>query len=208
MSHMIKFVFDANVPWDLEKINKLDTIMQVLDNSNFKICMSNDNFIEMHHDVRNKFRKYQFVVIDEPNEMDFKEFRTRIRNENIMLDKKDSAVLYSCNKIDADFIVSSDTHVLLEAKKYIKMFDRKTRAFHLLDVIQYLKKTGILDAKSCLNISLDLYKKKEIPHLVTNHGNELIDNVLKRNDWISDEIKSCMNTFNNYKQHISIYYQL
>ena len=208
MNHMIEFVFDANVPWDLEKINKLDKIMQVLDNSNFKICMSYDNFIEMPHDVRNKFRKYQFVVIDEPDEMDFKEFRTRIRNEKIILDKKDSAVLYSCNKTGADFIVSSDTHFLLEAKKYIKIFDRKTRAFHLLDVIKYLKQMEILDAKSCVNTSLDLYKKKEIPHLVTNHGKELIDDTLKRNDWINNETKSCMNTFNNYKQHIFSYYQL
>lgn len=205
---MIEFVFDANVPWDLEKINKLDRIMQALDNSNFKICMSNDNFIEMPHTVRNKFKKYQFVVIDEPDEVNFKKFRGRIRKNKIILDKKDSAVLYSCNKIDADFIVSSDTHFLLEAKKYIQFYDRKAQAFHLLDVIKYLKKMELLDAKSCVNISLNLYKKKEIPHLVTNHGNELIDDTLKRKDWINDETKFCMNTFNNYKQHISSYYQL
>jgi len=37
---MIKFVFDANVPWDLDKINMLENIMHVLNNVNFRIYMS------------------------------------------------------------------------------------------------------------------------------------------------------------------------
>ncbi len=205
---MIEFVFDANVPWDLDKINKLDTLMQALDNSNFKICMSDGNFMEMPIAVRNKLKKYQFVSIDKANEKNFDDFRIKMRSENIILDKNDSAVLYSCNEIDADFIVSSDTQVLLQANKYKDIFSMKTKAFHLLDLIQYLKKIGILDAKFCANLSLDLYKKKEIPHLVLNHGNELIDDTTKRNKWIINQTKSCMDTFNNYKEHISKYHQL
>ena len=205
---MIEFVWDANVPWDLDKINKLDPIMQILDNSNYKICMSNNNFIEVPTFIRNKLKDYHFFSIDEPNENDFNDFRIKIRNENIILDKNDSAVLYSCNKIDADYIVSSDTQVILQANKYNSISGIKAKAFHLLDLIQYLKKIGILDAKFCAILSLDLYKKKEIPHLVTNHGNELIDDTTKRKTWIDGQTKSCMNTFNSYKEHISRYHQL
>lgn len=205
---MIEFVWDANVPWDLDKINKLDPIMKALDNSNFKICMSNDNFMEVPIVIRNKLKDYHFVSIDEPDEKNFSDFRIKMRSKNIILEKKDSAVLYSCNKIDADFIVSSDTQVLLQANKYNSIFGIKAKAFHLLDLIQYLKKIGILDAKFCAILSLDLYKKKEIPHLVINHGNELINDTTKRKIWIADRTKSCMDTFNNYKEHISKYHQL
>lgn len=205
---MIEFVWDANVPWDLDKINKLDPIMKALDNSNFKICMSNDNFMEVPIVIRNKLNGYHFFSIDEPDEKNFSDFRIKMRNKNIILEKKDSAVLYSCNKIDADFIVSSDTQVLLQADKYNRIFGINAKAFHLLDLIQYLKKVGILDAKFCAILSLDLYKKKEIPHLVINHGNELISDTTKRNIWIADQTKTCMDTFNNYKEHISRYHQL
>ena len=205
---MIEFVWDANVPWDLDKINKLDPIMKALDNSNFKICMSNDNFMEVPIVIRNKLKDYHFVSIDEPDEKNFSDFRIKMRSENIILEKNDSAVLYSCNKIDADFIVSSDTQVLLQANKYNSIFGIKAKAFHLLDLIQYLKKVGILDAKFCAILSLDLYKKKEIPHLVINHGKELINDTTKRNIWIADQTKSCKDTFNNYKEHISRYHQL
>ena len=205
---MIEFVWDANVPWDLDKINKLDPIMKALDNSNFKICMSNDNFMEVPIVIRNKLKDYHFFSIDEPDEKNFSDFRIKMRSKNIILEKNDSAVLYSCNKIDADFIVSSDTQVLLQADKYNRIFGINAKAFHLLDLIQYLKKVGILDAKFCAILSLDLYKKKEIPHLVINHGNELINDTTKRNIWIADQTKTCMDTFNNYKEHISRYHQL
>lgn len=205
---MIEFVWDANVPWDLDKINKLDPIMKALDNSNFKICMSNDNFMEVPIVIRNKLNNYHFFSIDKPDEKNFSDFRIEMRSKNIILEKKDSAVLYSCNKIDADFIVSSDTQVLLQADKYNRIFGINAKAFHLLDLIQYLKKVGILDAKFCAILSLDLYKKKEIPHLVINHGNELINDTTKRNIWIADQTKTCMDTFNNYKEHISRYHQL
>ena len=205
---MIEFVWDANVPWDLDKINKLDPIMKALDNSNFKICMSNDNFMEVPIVIRNKLKDYHFFSIDEPDEKNFNDFRIKMRSKNIFLDKNDSAVLYCCNEIDADFIVSSDTQVLLQANKYNSVFDIKAKAFHLLDLIQYLKKIGILDANFCSILSLDLYKKKEIPHLVINHGNELINDTTKRKIWITSQTKSCMDIFNNYKEHISRYHQL
>lgn len=45
---MIGFVFDANVPWDLEKIGKLDEMLKILeDNLNFRIYISELNFNEM-----------------------------------------------------------------------------------------------------------------------------------------------------------------
>jgi len=202
---MIKFVFDANVPWDLDKINMLENIMHVLNNVNFRIYMSNINYIEMPINVRTKFGNYNFITIEEPNKNEYDEFRKEIRQKGIILDKKDSAVLYMCNKINANYIVSSDTKVKLASKKYIDKYNKDARPFHILDFLKFLHKGELVESKSCINMALSLYKNKELPYMIENFGNELISDRTKRQSWIRTEKKSSLNTFNNYEQHIRIH---
>lgn len=199
---MIGFVFDANAPWDLEKIGKLDEMLKILeDNLNFRIYISELNFNEMPVRVRTKLSKYQHVIIDPLNDEEYDNFRREIRDKNIILDRKDSAVLYTSNKIDADYIVSTDTTVQLMAKRYADIYNKKVKPFHLLDMFSFLHKVKLIESNSCIKMALSLYKNKEIPYMVVRHG-ELIDDITKRNAWIKEETKLSVNTFNSYEHHI------
>ncbi|WP_135604092.1 hypothetical protein [Methanococcoides sp. NM1] len=200
---MIVCVFDANVPWDLYKLDKLDQIMKLFSSANLSIHMSNDNFLEMPRTIGNMFKTYQNVEIDESDDNGLNTFKKQIRDEGIILDKKDSAVLYSCDKIDADFVVSSDTNVILSTNKYANTYSKKVKGFHILDIITYLKNENFLDKNECMRIFLALYSKKEIPYLVETHGNELIRDVSTRSIWIAGNTKSCIAKFNTYSKHIS-----
>ena len=202
---MIKFIFDANVLWDLDKINMLEKIMHVLNNVDFRIYMSRINYIEMPIIVRNKLKDYNFFTIEEPNENEYNEFRKEIRQKGIILDNKDSAVLYVCEKINANYIVSSDTKVNLASKKYATKYNTDTRPFHILDFLKLLHKGNLIESKLCINMALNLYKHKELPYMIENFGSELISNKTKRQNWIQTEKTSSLNTFNNYEQHIMIH---
>jgi len=202
---MIQFVFDANVPWDLDKINMLEKIIHVLNNVNFRIYMSSINYIEMPINVRNKLGNYNFIIIEEPNENEYDEFRKEIRQQGIILDKKDSAVLYMCDKINANYIVSSDTKVKLASKKYVDKYNKDARPFHILDFLKFLHKGKLVESKSCINMTINLYKNKELPYMIENFGHELISDRIKRKNWIQNETTSSLNTFNNYEQHIMIH---
>ena len=203
---MDKFIFDANVLWDLEEINMLDKMMNVFSNMDLSIHMSRINYIEMPTRVRSKLRNHKSVInINEPDEIEYDEFRKEIRNQGIVLDGKDSAVLYTCNQINADYIVSSDTKVRLESKKYAEKYIKSTLPFHLLDLLKYLHKVDQIDSKLCINMALDLYKNKELPHMIKNHGGELIEDITKRQRWISENTDLSTDIFNSYGKHIVLY---
>lgn len=195
-------VFDANVPWDLYKLNKLDLIMQSLLSADFSISMSEVNFLEMHLDVREAFKKHQNINLVAHDENKFEDFRKEIRNKGVMLDKKDSAVLYSCAENNASYVVSSDTQVLSMTKKYAEKYNKKIFAYHIVDIITLLNKENRLSNKDSLHIFVELYSKKEIPHLVATHGDELISDRLKRNKWVTENTESCTTKFNIYGKHI------
>lgn len=195
-------VFDANVPWDLDKINKLDLIMQLLLSVNFSVFMSMDNFLEMPLDVRKAFKKHQNVNLITHDESKFKEFREEIRYKGIVLEKNDSAVLYLCSEKNASYMVSSDTKVIHMTKNYAKEYSKKINAFHIVEIIYYLCINNMLSKRDCLDILTGLYSKKEIPHLVKTYGEELISDKLYRETWIKDETKSCTTKFNTYRTYI------
>ncbi len=199
---MIGFVFDANVPWDLDKIGKLDQIMQALENINFKIYISDINYNEIPVRVRNKLGKYQNFAIDDLDNAELDTFIKEIRQSGVILDSKDSAVLFTSGKVDADYIVSSDTRVQLMTKKYAENHGKKARPFHLIDLLSFLHKVNLIESNLCIKMALSLYKNKEIPHMVETQGKELINNITQRNAWIKKEVQLSVNTFNNYEKHI------
>lgn len=195
-------VFDANVPWDLYKLNKLDLIMQSLLSADFSISMAEVNFLEMPVDVQKAFKKHQNVNLVSHDIDEFDQFRKDIREKSIILDKKDSAVLYTCAKYNASYVVSSDTQVISMMKKYAEKYNIKIFAYHIVDIITLLNKENRLSNKASLDIFVELYSKKEIPHLVATHGGELISDVLKREKWVTKNTESCTTKFNIYGKHI------
>lgn len=136
---MYTLVFDANVPWDLDiKINKLNEIMHLMDNINFKIYISNINFYEMPYGVQVNLRNHNHVIVDdEPDQNEYNEFKKEIHRRGVILDNKDSAVLFTSNKYDADYIVTSDTQVRLMAKKYAESYCKKVKPFHLINLFSF-----------------------------------------------------------------------
>lgn len=199
---MIVCIFDANVPWDLCKINKLDLIMKSLLSANFNIYMSSDNFNEMPIKIRKAFEKYTNVNIVISDIEEFDNFKKEIRNKEIILEKNDTAVLYSCFKYNASYVISSDTEVIRKTKKYAETYKKDISAYHIVEMITLLNKENLLSNKDSLNIFIELYSKKEIPHLVGTHGAELINDTLKRREWVDTNTKSCTAKFNIYGKHI------
>ena len=201
---MYILVFDANVPWDLDiNINKLNEIMHLMDNINFKIYISNINFHEMPRSVQVNLRNNNHVIVDDkPDQNEYDEFKREMHKRGVILDYKDSAVLFTSNKYDADFIVSSDTQVRLMAKKYADRYSKKVKPFHLINLFSFLCWINLIEPHSCIKMSLKLYSKKEIPYMIDNYGKELIADKIKRNEWITTEITSSVDIFNSYQQHI------
>lgn len=201
---MYTLVFDANVPWDLDiKINKLNEIMHLMDNINFKIYISNINFYEMPYGVQFNLRNHNHVIVDdEPDQNEYNEFKKEIHRRGVILDHKDSAVLFTSNKYDADYIVSSDTQVRLMAKKYADSYGKKLKPFHLINLFSFLRGINLIEQHSCIKMSLKLYRNKEIPYMIEEYGKQLIADKIKRNEWIRTEIKSSVDIFNSYEQHI------
>jgi len=204
MDSMYILVLDANVPWDLDiKINKLNEIMHLMDNINFKIYMSNINFHEMPYSVQINLKNHNHVIIDnEPDQKEYSEFKNEIQRRGVILDKKDSAVLFTSNKFDADYIVSSDAQVQKMAKKYADIFGKKVKPFHLINMFSFLRGINLIEPHSCIKMSLELYKHKEIPYMIEEYGKQLIADKIRRNEWIKTEIKSSVDIFNSYEQHI------
>ncbi|MDO9096780.1 MAG: hypothetical protein Q7U60_01470 [Candidatus Methanoperedens sp.] len=184
---MYTLVFDANVPWDLDTINALNETMNLMNNINFKIYMSDINFNEMPVRVRTKLNNPQCVIIDETNTDEYDEFRKDIHRKDIMLDKKDSAVLFTSNKFNTEYIISSDTNVRRMTKKYADIYGKRITPFHLIDMFSFLRGINLIEPYSCIKMSLELYKKKEIPYMVERHGAELVSDEIKRNRWIKNE---------------------
>ena len=200
-------VFDANVPWDLvDNIDKLDEIMQVMNNIQFKIYMSSINFNEMPVRVKRELRKHQHIIIEpEPEQIEYDEFRKEMQRNGIILDPKDSAVLYTSIKTDADYIISSDFPVRKMIKKYADIYSKKVKPFHLVNMLSFLREMNLVEPNSFIKMSLKLYKKKEIPYMVKRHGERLIKNNIEQNNWIKEETKTSVDTFNSYEGSILRY---
>lgn len=200
-------VFDANVPWDLdEKIDKLDEVMRAMNNINLKIYISNINFNEMPYGVQRNIRKHGHVVIDnDSDENEYVEFKKDIHRKGIILSDADSAVLFISHKLDADFIISSDRRLLLMAKEYAKFYNKKVKPFHLIEMFDLIYRMNLMESNSCIKMSIKLYKNKELIRMIKEHGAELILDKIKRNDWITNEIKSSVDTFNIYERYITGY---
>ncbi len=200
---MYTLVFDANVPWDLDiKINRLNEIMHLMDNINFKIYISYINFNEMPYGVQRNLRNHAHVVIKNEPVHEYDAFEDEIHLKGINLCHEDSAVLYMSHKVDADFIISSDRRLLLMVKKYAKSYGKKVRPFHLIQMFSLLRGMSLIEPNVCIKMIFKLYQNKEILRMIEEHGAELIINKIERNEWIRNEIKSSVDTFNIYDQHL------
>lgn len=186
---MYIFIFDANVPWDLgQKVKRLDEMMSIMNNTNFKIYISSINFYEMPRDIQEKIRKHKHIIIDETDNDELSGFIIEMHKKEIYLKDEDFAVLYTSHKFDATHIISSDMQVLLMTEEYAKCCNKKVKPFHLLHMFGLLHKNRLINYNLCTKMSLSLYKNKEIPQMIEDYGGELIYDKTKRKYWIKREL--------------------
>ncbi len=203
---MYIFILDANVPRDLNKVKRLDEIMSLMNNVDFKIYISSINFYEMPYEIQENIRKkHSHIVIDETDKNELSVFTKKMHKKGVILTDKDFAMLYTSHKLNATHIISSDTQVLLMTKKYAKCCDKNVEPFHLLNMFGLLHKIMLIDFKLCIKMSLSLYKNKEIPQIIEEYGDELITNKIKRSIWKENELKveyGPIGKFGIYERHI------
>lgn len=203
---MYVFILDANIPRDLKKVKKLDEILSLMNNIDFKIYISSINFYEIPYDIRENIRKkHSHIVIDETDVKELAVFTKEMHRKGVILCDKDLAMLYTSHKLNATHIISSDTQVLLMTKKYAKCCNERVEPFHLLHMFSLLHKIMLIDYKLCIKMSLNLYKNKEIPQMIEEYGDDLITDKIKRSDWKENELKveyGPIGKFEIYERHI------
>lgn len=199
---MKKIVIDACVAIDLNipKVNFLEQLLSCLGDE--CIFISSINFNEIHDlKTRRLLQNSEHVAIIEDDDAKFIDFSSELESLRLNLSNPDRHVLFLANELNADFAVSSDLNVIDKVTKYriIKKLDFMRPQTTVL-LIDYLYQSGKIRYNEFFEVSLNLFKYKEIDNML-HHLSEENLNIPKPEQLriINDYKRSVRERFQIYK---------